>query len=838
MIVFLSTLFFSPLLAQPCATGVQNNTIELRPAVCANAAALLQGSSPTGGNGNYRYQWEVSHGNCGENDFEPIDGATGKDYIIPQNAVSTFCYRRIVISGNCKDKSNKLKVESENLVQPVPPTTAVTQPTCAEPLGKIIVTNPLPAIGITYSIDGVNYTNTTGIFAGLSPGIYHVTVKYSSGCISPENKDTIKAVATPPTGTVTPTAATLCEGSSVTLLVSGGRSYQWYRNGTAIQGATGAAYKASEAGTYTADIFTESCKGKAQNEAVVTRSTAPSGSITPSSATVCDGSSVTLSVTGGTSYQWYRDGAAINGATTATYKTSRPGIYTATILTAACQGKASNSAVIAVNPPITFTLSITNPDCTTASGSIEVRNASGGTGNFLYSSDAGASFQKENNFAGLSPGTYTVVVKDDAGCNTTKTATINASVSTLKATTSVTNITCSQSSGTVTVLAGGGKIPFQYSLDGKEFQAANVFTGLAAGDHKVTVKDATGCIFETSFIILKNSSTLTGTATVTDATCKEKGAVLINPSGGVPAYAFRLDDGAFQSSNTFSNLTIAAHKVTIKDMLGCMSEVQFEVKQIGNKPNLIITNPPPVCAGSTVNIKDPSLVKGSDNNLVYSYWKDAAATIAVTNPEAVTSGTYYIKAVNNDGCFTIKPVVVSVHSSTPGRVTVSGPNTVCTGQAITLTTNGGKSYQWFRNNTPIPGATDTMYKTTIDGVYSVVIDDGTCKTAAFNTVQLKFQSCVPTPTETNVFVPTAFTPNNNGTNDVLRPLLYNIASLQYFRVYNRWGQLVFQTNAIGKGWDGTINGVQQPTETYTWLLECTDNSGKLIKQSGRSLLIR
>ncbi|MBD0289192.1 MAG: gliding motility-associated C-terminal domain-containing protein, partial [Flavisolibacter sp.] len=62
--------------------------------------------------------------------------------------------------------------------------------------------------------------------------------------------------------------------------------------------------------------------------------------------------------------------------------------------------------------------------------------------------------------------------------------------------------------------------------------------------------------------------------------------------------------------------------------------------------------------------------------------------------------------------------------------------------------------------------------------------------------------------------------------------------LVYFKVFNRWGQLVFQNNTIGKGWDGTFNGIQQPTEIYTWILECIDNNGKTIRQSGRSLLLR
>ena len=102
---------------------------------------------------------------------------------------------------------------------------------------------------------------------------------------------------------------------------------------------------------------------------------------------------------------------------------------------------------------------------------------------------------------------------------------------------------------------------------------------------------------------------------------------------------------------------------------------------------------------------------------------------------------------------------------------------------------------------------------------------------------MQYGSCLPAP-KTGVFVPSAFTPNRNGENDVLRPLLYNIRSLNYFRVFNRWGQVVFETNKIGSGWDGTIKGVLQPTETFTWILECTDNNGTIIRESGRSLLLR
>jgi gliding motility-associated-like protein len=156
---------------------------------------------------------------------------------------------------------------------------------------------------------------------------------------------------------------------------------------------------------------------------------------------------------------------------------------------------------------------------------------------------------------------------------------------------------------------------------------------------------------------------------------------------------------------------------------------------------------------------------------------------------------------------------------------------------VTLTATNGSSYQWYRNDTAIAGATDSRYITSLAGVYSVRINDGMCTVPAANTIRVQYGGCIPAP-ETAVFVPSAFTPNKNGENDVLRPLLYNVNSLRYFKVFNRWGQEVFQTNVIGRGWDGTIKGVPQPTETYTWILECTDNNGKIIKQSGRSLLLR
>ena len=90
----------------------------------------------------------------------------------------------------------------------------------------------------------------------------------------------------------------------------------------------------------------------------------------------------------------------------------------------------------------------------------------------------------------------------------------------------------------------------------------------------------------------------------------------------------------------------------------------------------------------------------------------------------------------------------------------------------------------------------------------------------------------------DIFVPKAFTPNRDGKNDLLQPFLVNITTLKFFRVYNRWGQLMFQTSDSKQGWDGMYNSKPQPIETYTWIAEGIDGNGTTIFRKGQTALIR
>ena len=89
-----------------------------------------------------------------------------------------------------------------------------------------------------------------------------------------------------------------------------------------------------------------------------------------------------------------------------------------------------------------------------------------------------------------------------------------------------------------------------------------------------------------------------------------------------------------------------------------------------------------------------------------------------------------------------------------------------------------------------------------------------------------------------VFVPTAFTPNNDGKNDIVRPISAGIKRFDYFTIYNRWGQLVFTTQVSGRGWDGKVNGQVQASNSYVWMVKAVDFSGAVYFKKGMVTLIR
>jgi gliding motility-associated-like protein len=112
-----------------------------------------------------------------------------------------------------------------------------------------------------------------------------------------------------------------------------------------------------------------------------------------------------------------------------------------------------------------------------------------------------------------------------------------------------------------------------------------------------------------------------------------------------------------------------------------------------------------------------------------------------------------------------------------------------------------------------------------------VTDSFGCKNTATKPITI-YSSCY-------LAVPTAFTPNGDGLNDHLAPLNAVKAINLEFRIYNRWGQLLYASKDWKQGWDGKFKGLLQPTATYVWMLQYTNrDTGKRLEQKGTAVLIR
>ena len=113
------------------------------------------------------------------------------------------------------------------------------------------------------------------------------------------------------------------------------------------------------------------------------------------------------------------------------------------------------------------------------------------------------------------------------------------------------------------------------------------------------------------------------------------------------------------------------------------------------------------------------------------------------------------------------------------------------------------------------------------------------------TVQIKTQTgCITVDTQyirtykkIDIYVPTVFTPNGDGLNDYLRPLLLGFNKINYFKIYNRWGKLLYSTTNDIPGWDGRVNNIPQEPQTIVWIIEAIDIDGGLHKQSGTTIIL-
>lgn len=244
------------------------------------------------------------------------------------------------------------------------------------------------------------------------------------------------------------------------------------------------------------------------------------------------------------------------------------------------------------------------------------------------------------------------------------------------------------------------------------------------------------------------------------------------------------------------------------------------------------------CQFDTVVLNYPS--KNGVNQWLWTF--DGNETSTAQNPRHIYSvfGTKNIQLIVSNGfCSDTASLIVILDNGMSAAF--EAPNMVCPKDPVTFKNNStgiisswtwdfgdgsGSSLQIPPDHHYAQTGSETKYPVSL-----VIENKHGCKDTALQYVDV-LKSCY-------IAVPSAFTPNGDGLNDYLYPLNALKADNLEFKVFNRLGQLVFETKNWNRRWDGTMNGHPQPAGTYVWMLQYTDReSGKKIFQKGTTLLIR
>ena len=372
---------------------------------------------------------------------------------------------------------------------------------------------------------------------------------------------------------------------------------------------------------------------------------------------------------------------------------------------------------IVINTP-----SVTDINCYGGNTGQITMNSSGGTGTLQYSKD-GTNFGG-NIFSGLTENSYTITARDGNGCiKQTALIPIDAPDQ-ITATVTPTAATCNNlANGSVSITGvSGGAGSFTYSINGTDFQSSATFTGLLGNPYTVTLKDGNACTI-TRNTTVPQPLAIGVSSTPTLVTCSggNDGTVQITATNtnGTPTYS--LNGSAFQTSNSFTNLSANTYSVTVKDGNGCTGTANTTINS-----NPVITGP--------ITINTPISCNGGSNGALnlapgggvgpYTYiWSNGSTTEDITN---LSANTYSVTVRDNVNCtqtfnrVLTQPLPITVSTTLSDY---NGSNIACFGGnngAINITPsggNGGYTYLWSNSST-----TQNLTALTA-GIYTVTVTD-------------------------------------------------------------------------------------------------------------------
>lgn len=676
---------------------------------------------------------------------------------------------------------------------------------------------------------------TTQTISVTGSGTPSVRVTGANGC---------NATSAPVTVTVNPlpiatinngNAVSFCAGGTTDLTASAGSSYLW---------STGATTRTISVGTAGArSVTVTDANGCSAVSAVtnVTVNALPLATIsTVGATTFCAGGSVSLTASAAATYLWS------TGATSRTISMNTSGNPTVTVTD--INGCSATSAPVAITVNPLPNLVITHPAAVCAPGTVNLTAAAVTAGStagtvFTYFTDAATNIPFTSPTTTGVAGTYYIKGTLPTGCSSSGAVTVvinnPPSLTTQNPTAVCAPQTVNLSSPAITQGSDNGLI-YAYFTDAA--LSAPLLNPTAVGSSGVYYikANAPGSACSAVLPVTVTVHPIpTGNLQTPAVNYVCSGSSLQLNATDAFAYQWLLNQTPITGATNavYEASSAGVYSVRFISQQGCVREATntLRIDQLVKPVLRLQLNSR--CVAAPVSFSNLSTYAGSGGiNWLWDFGDGALANTFSPTHTYATAGNYTVSlTANNLSCPSFTETITAAIYIDSARVPVRYPTVkAVAGKAFPLTARSlGALYRW----QPATGLNSTSVQSPMatlnnDIEYTVTItNSASCTTTDTVAVKLEFDG--------NIFVGNGFTPNGDGVNDRCYPILSGVRSLVYFKIYNRWGNLVFQTNDASpqNGWDGKYNGRLQPVGTYTWIAEAVDGNGNVIKRNGNVLLI-
>jgi gliding motility-associated-like protein len=648
---------------------------------------------------------------------------------------------------------------------------------------------------------------TTSAINSLAPGVYSVTITTANGCISTASVNIIQPVSavtysSSQTGTACYGAAT----GSATVNVSGGTgpySYSW--NTSPVQTTASATNLA--AGNYSVEITDANGCNTTANFTIAEPPALIANAMVVNQIS-CNGFAdgfATVGASGGTgayTYSW--------STTPVQYTQSAnglaPGNYFATVTDA--NGCIANSYVTISEPSALTLSSAAFPvTCNGACDGQAVVIPAGGSPGYLYQwLPTGGTGASET---GLCPGTYSVTVTDNNGCTvSTSLAVTQPSPVVVNATGSTT--ICLGQNTNLSAAASGGTGGFTYNWTGVGIGATQTVSPVSPTTYIVTASDANGCISLPAAVTVNVTSLTTANLTVSGsaAICSGNSATissLVSGSTGPVTISWSGGLGSGNGPFTVSPATSTTYIVTVTD--ACGNSVTGSVPVVVNPLPVVSLQPQVLTACEEVNAVF-SETSGSNTGATYHWEFGDGYASAQTNPVHVytSSGIYNISltVTSADGCVNTAATTynVTVNQGSQADFSALGLDgtTIRPVYQFENHSQNAASYIWQFGDGSVSTLDAPQHTYAEKGEYTVTLITSS-SAGCMDTISKKIEV---KPVFT-IYIPNAFTPDGNSTNDYFTAKGDEISEFKMM-IFDRWGEMIYQTEDIQRGWDGRAKG--------------------------------